>query len=73
MDTRHAHCLDLDHPARTQSREDRVDLAGKLVSLEIRSAFGIRTGKIPPGHQTTVLQQENAVIDKASIRNEVRE
>ncbi len=70
---RHAHGLDLDHPARSEPGENGIDLAADLVALEIGRAFVIRTGEIPAGHQAPVLEQERAVIDQGRIGQQVGE
>ncbi len=40
----------LDHPARSQASENRVDLPGYFVALEVRSALAVGACEVPSGH-----------------------
>ncbi len=68
---RHPDSLNLDHPARTEARQDGIDLSRHLVALGVGRTFAVRSGKIPAGHQRAVLQEKNAVVDEPGIGNEI--
>ncbi|NRP90461.1 hypothetical protein GFPCMMHI_06388 [Ensifer adhaerens] len=68
---RHAHGLDLDHPAGTKPRQDGIDLPRHLVTLGVGRTFAVGAGKIPAGHERAVLQENDAVVDQPGIGNEI--
>ncbi len=63
--------LDLDHPTGTEARQDGVDLRDTSLRFGVGRTFAIRPGKIPAGHQRAVLQENDAVVDQARIRDEI--
>lgn len=73
VDCRNTDGLDLDHPAASEPRQNGIDLPRQLVALEVSRAFGVRASEVPAGHQASVLQEEDTIVDQTGIRNEIGE
>lgn len=57
--------------AQAKPRKDGVDLLRHFVALGVGRTLAIRAGKIPTGHQGSVLQQDNAIIEDAGVGHQI--